>query len=460
MLKTELRLSKDPGRQSNELYCMECLFVINDSKTNDFEEIMFAGVADNLTRGVVSDDLIEEQMAFNRGYDGSSIRHVKVYGEWGEQYEDFYNAENFGSADLEERFNKLNINREKSWNEDEDLIFALQLSQVEFESSKNSRVEKMQEEVKQVPPPVLPIINTGNPNSDPRQALVSVFVPTNTIRTNPEDSYTLVKKIGAGGSGEVYLCKKKATNDYFAMKIMKLSSEAPKHLILNEVNLTINSHHKNIINYLEAYEHKSSIWIVEELMSDSLYDIISKKPGQIPEKISGYILREILKGLNYLHSRHRIHRDIKSDNILLSHQGEIKIADLGLCAQVNKNQPNRQTFSGTLLWMAPEVLKQEKYNFKIDIWSLGIVAFELGSGEPPYYHESQTKIVSNVINQKPARLVDSIASSFDFNSFIDRCLVKDPENRACTDELLNHPFITNCDCSFEEFFKFLQDARS
>lgn len=455
-LHFEFIASKNPGQESKEIYCIECLFVINDSNADEDEEAKYRKVVNDLSKGEVPNDILEEQKAMFRAYDESNIRHVKVNYEPDEK---FYNVDNFDGPPKEENFGKLNPEKSENFEDIEDLIFALTISQAEFESSKNSQPIKKQEEFKQLPNPTLPMINEPNPDTNPRNGLISIFVPTTTNKSNPEDHYTLIKKIGAGGSGMIYLCQKKLTNEYFAMKIMKLNSALPKTLILNEVNLTINSHHNNIIKYLEVYEQSNCIWIVEELMSYSLYDLISKKPGQIPEKISAYILREILKGLHYLHSRLRIHRDIKSDNVLLSNKGEIKIADLGLSAQVDENQPNRQTFAGTLLWMAPEVLEQKRYDSKIDIWSLGIVAFELGSGEPPFYKLGQSQIVSNIIGQKPVRLIDAIESSFEFNSFIDRCLVKDPKDRAGTEELLNHPFIVNCDCSFEVFCKFLEEVK-
>ena len=278
------------------------------------------------------------------------------------------------------------------------------------------------------------------------------------LNQDPRIYFQILKKIGSGSNGQVYLAKEFSTNKIFAIKILKPTNQSEKTLILNEMKFTINLNHENIIKYFNLYEINNEIWIVEELMACSLADLILDRPGQIPEPIVAYLLREMLQGLSYMHDRQLIHRDMKSDNILLSLQGHVKIGDLGYCAEVSKENPNRQTFAGTLLWMAPEILGQDFYNSKIDIWSIGIIALELIMGEPPYYKDNHQKIVIS-ISKRQAPRVDRTKHSIsdELDQFICACLVKDPSQRADCKFLLSMPFITVRPCSSSEFREYFEE---
>ena len=287
---------------------------------------------------------------------------------------------------------------------------------------------------------------------------ISFYQHIKPIKEDPKNYYQLQKKIGTGSIGQVFLARELTTNKNFAIKLLSPSSEGEKTLILNEVNLTINSHHENIIKYHKLFEHDNEIWIVEELMACSLADLVLDRPGQIPERIVVYLLKEILLGLSYLHERQRIHRDIKSDNILLSLDGDVKIGDLGYCVQVSNENPNRQTFAGTLLWMAPEVLNQSLYSSKIDVWSLGIIALELITGEPPYYKDGQQKIVMNISRREAPRVNrQKYNISDELDQFICACLNKNPAQRADCNFLSSMPIISNCPCDVSEFRQYFEE---
>jgi hypothetical protein len=280
-------------------------------------------------------------------------------------------------------------------------------------------------------------------------------VPLNS--ENPEDHYTIVKQLATGGSGIIYIGKKIGTEDYVAIKIIDSKSDQEESLIKNEVILTMNSVHPNIIKYLEYFKISRKFWIIEELMSCSLADIILDLQGMIPENIIAYVLKEILQGIYFLHSQKRIHRDIKSDNILINQQGQVKVGDLGFATQLERNHQNRNTFAGTLLWMPPEILSQQTYSMNIDVWSLGIVAFELAHGEPPHYRDGQQRIIGKIMENDAPRLEKPEKWSEEFNDFISKCLVKDPKERANSKELLNHPFILSCQTTNEDFKIFFNE---
>ena len=133
----------------------------------------------------------------------------------------------------------------------------------------------------------------------------------------------------------------------FALKIIKIIKKSQVALIKNEISLAILSKSENIINYYEAYYYKSSIYIVVELMRGSLRELLIDKAGSLSEEFISYICQEILQALISLHKNFRIHRDVKSENVLLSVNGRIKLADFGFAAQLTKEVDSRTTIIGT-----------------------------------------------------------------------------------------------------------------
>ena len=283
-------------------------------------------------------------------------------------------------------------------------------------------------------------------------------------KDDPAFSYTKQKKIGQGASGSVYVAKinEHATSIIarrlykehngkcqVAIKQMDLRNQPRKELIVNEIIVMKESQHPNIVNYLDSFlqENTMELWVVMEYMEGgALTEVIENNP-QISEGQIASICRETCKGLSHLHSQNIIHRDIKSDNVLLDARGCVKITDFGFCAKLTDQKSKRATMVGTPYWMAPEVVKQKEYDAKVDMWSLGIMAIEMIESEPPYLNEEPLKALFLIATNGTPTLKSPDKLSVPLKQFLTLCLTVDVNKRATANECLKSEFLLRCPCS-------------
>ncbi|XP_061551895.1 TRAF2 and NCK interacting kinase a isoform X10 [Phycodurus eques] len=269
----------------------------------------------------------------------------------------------------------------------------------------------------------------------------------------PAGIFELVELVGNGTYGQVYKGRHVKTGQLAAIKVMDVTGDEEEE-IKAEINMLKKySHHRNIATYYGAFIKKNppgiddQLWLVMEFCgAGSVTDLIKNTKGNsLKEEWTAYICREILRGLTHLHQHKVIHRDIKGQNVLLTENAEVKLVDFGVSAQLDRTVGRRNTFIGTPYWMAPEVIACDEnpdatYDFKSDLWSLGITAIEMAEGAPPLCDMHPMRALF-LIPRNPAPRLKSKKWSKKFQLFIESCLVKSHGQRPSTEQLLKHPFI-------------------
>ncbi|XBW37147.1 hypothetical protein QEN19_002725 [Hanseniaspora menglaensis] len=261
-----------------------------------------------------------------------------------------------------------------------------------------------------------------------------------SILKDPLLLYKSLTEIGHGASGAVFSAVD--NKEKVALKKINIKGHPNKSLIILEIETMKFSRHPNVIEFKNAFFYNMELWVSMEYMSGgNLADVVTN--CLLTDLQIRFVCKEVLKGLQFLHENGIVHRDIKSDNILLNEKGNIKISDFGFCALIKEEDSKRNTMVGTPYWMAPEIVNRQKYDSKIDIWSLGIMIIEMVDGEPPYMNETPLRALYLIAKNGTPSLINADGISLLGIQFMDCCLHVSPENRLSAIELLEHEYIKN-----------------
>jgi len=274
-------------------------------------------------------------------------------------------------------------------------------------------------------------------------------------KDDPNPIFDNLKKIGEGGVGVIFTATHIPTQNLVAIKQVPLKKSEIEQTI-NELVIMKQSKHPNVVDFKEAYVSHKMLWVVMELMdlgclTDVLdvYDQVKLNENQIAR-----ICHETLQGLHFIHRHHRIHRDIKSDNLLLNKKGEVKLADFGFSVQLTKQKATRTSVVGTPYWMAPEMIKGFSYDTKVDIWSLGIMLMEMTEGQPPYMDFPPLRALFLISTKGIPPLKNLDKHSAELKDFLALSLKTEPEQRPSAIDLISHPFLAKA-CPMNDLRDFL-----
>ncbi|XP_074866052.1 serine/threonine-protein kinase 10 isoform X1 [Carettochelys insculpta] len=264
---------------------------------------------------------------------------------------------------------------------------------------------------------------------------------------DPNEVWEIVGELGDGAFGKVYKAKNKETGALAAAKVIETKSEEELEDYMVEIEILASCDHPYIVKLLGAFYHDSKLWIMIEFCPGGAVDAVMLELDRgLTEPQIQVICRQMLEALVYLHSKKIIHRDLKAGNVLLTQDGDIKLADFGVSAKNMKTLQRRDSFIGTPYWMAPEVvmcetMKDTPYDYKADIWSLGITLIEMAQIEPPHHELNPMRVLLKIAKSDPPTLNCPSKWSPEFRDFLKTALDKNPETRPSAAQLLEHSFV-------------------
>ncbi|XP_054261410.1 serine/threonine-protein kinase 10 isoform X2 [Macrosteles quadrilineatus] len=286
------------------------------------------------------------------------------------------------------------------------------------------------------------VLHLGNNESKRKKVFNNI-----KMDCDPEEYWEMIGELGDGAFGKVYKAQNKITKQLAAAKMCALEGEDDLSDFMIEIDILSECKHENIVELHEAFFTNGKLWMLIEYCDGGAVDsIMAELDKPLTELQIAFICQHMCRGLTFLHHSKVIHRDLKAGNVLLTMSGGVKLADFGVSAKNKSTLQKHDTFIGTPYWMAPEVVlcetfRDNPYDFKVDIWSLGITMIEFAQMDPPNHEMSPMRVLLKIQKSDPPKLDQPSKWSKNFNDFIAKALVKDPTQRPTSDELLKHPFI-------------------
>eukprot|EP01114_Cavostelium_apophysatum_P000892 TRINITY_DN10780_c0_g1_i1.p1 TRINITY_DN10780_c0_g1~~TRINITY_DN10780_c0_g1_i1.p1 ORF type:complete len:350 (+),score=49.07 TRINITY_DN10780_c0_g1_i1:203-1252(+) len=275
--------------------------------------------------------------------------------------------------------------------------------------------------------------------------------------------FVLLELLGQGSFGRVYKAQHRALGVIVAAKEVKIT-QGQQQEVRVEIEILRQCKSPYIVNYFGSFlKHKELLIIMEYCPFGSVNDLMQVLHRELREDEISAICRNVLGGLHYLHSSRKIHRDIKSENILLSERAEAKLADFGVSGRVSTVKKRLKTVIGTPYFVAPEIISSEDegYDAVVDIWSLGITCIEMAEKYPPLWDLDPMKALFIIPTRPPPTFKNPLNFSNTFCDFVSLCLTKHPAKRPTADVLLKHSFIAkNHEKNVAALKKLVQQAKA
>ncbi|XP_077601036.1 dual specificity mitogen-activated protein kinase kinase 1-like isoform X2 [Stigmatopora nigra] len=317
-----------------------------------------------------------------------------------------------------------------------------------------------------------------------RKRLEAFLTQKQKVGELKDDDFEKICELGAGNGGVVFKVSHRPSGLIMARKLIHLEIKpAIRNQIIRELQVLHECNSPYIVGFYGAFYSDGEISICMENMDGGSLDQSLKKAGKIPEQILGKISIAVIKGLSYLREKHKImHRDVKPSNILVNSRGEIKLCDFGVSGQLIDSMAN--SFVGTRSYMSPERLQGTHYSVQSDIWSMGLSLVEMAIGRfpipppdpkeledifgsqagdgnsaeySPKAHGSDCRppmaifeLLDYIVNEPPPKLPEMLFS-IEFHQFVNKCLIKNPAERADLKQLMVHPFIRKSEAEHVDF---------
>ncbi|XP_013403397.1 serine/threonine-protein kinase 10 isoform X3 [Lingula anatina] len=264
---------------------------------------------------------------------------------------------------------------------------------------------------------------------------------------DPSQLWEIVGELGDGAFGKVYKAQHKEGKQFAALKKVELKNEEDLEDFTVEIDILSECKHPNVVGLYEAFLWAEHLMIYIEFCAGGAVDsiMLELEKGLNETQIKA-ITHQMCQGLKFLHENKVIHRDLKAGNVLLTLEGQVKLADFGVSAKNTKTRQRRDSFIGTPYWMAPEVIlcetyKENPYDHMADVWSLGCTMIEFAEMEPPNHEMHPMRVLIKIQKNDPPTLLNRKKWSNEFHDFLSKCLVKNPEHRMNMEQLLQHVFI-------------------